>query len=62
MEIKKDIIDRALTNTNWTIFYKQIKEDKEVDDDYSFMVYKGKQYKLNSQLWNLDDFVKVFIG
>ncbi|WP_155213627.1 SIR2 family protein [Streptococcus salivarius] len=62
MEIKRDIIDRARSNKNWTVFYKQIAEEGVVDGDYSFMIYKGEQYKLNSQLWDLRNFVEVFIG
>ena len=70
MEIKKDIIDRALSNINWTLFYKNVAGEDKVTDDYSFMVHKGKQYKLVSDensgldpnLWNLEVFVKSFIG
>lgn len=62
MDLKKEIIDRACSHKNWTLFYKNIIGERPHTSRYSFMVYNGKQYKINCDLWDLRYFVDVFIG
>ena len=59
--IKKTFLDRALENENWTLFYKY--EDKEENaEEGSYMVYKGKKYKINKELWDINVFSGTFLG
>lgn len=62
MDLKKEVINRALSNKNWTLFYKNIIGEEENTSDVSFMVYKGREFKIDSNLWNLKVFVGLFIG
>ena len=62
MELDQSIINRALTNTNWTLFYKSIIGTTEDFNDESFMVYKGEQYIIDENLWDLDVFSNIFFG
>lgn len=61
-DVKKDVIDRALNNANWTIFYKNILNQEEKAEDDSYMIYRGKKYSINFDLWDIDEFSKVFIS
>lgn len=60
MSIKKEIIDKAMNNRNWTLFYKHINQEKPGQDSY--MVYKQKLYKIDRDLWDINEFSKIFIG
>ena len=62
MDLKKEVINRALSNKNWTLFYKNIIGEEENTSDVSFMVYKGREFKIDSNLWDLEVFVGLFIG
>ena len=57
--IKKDIVDKALNNRNWTLFYKHTIQEKEGQDSY--MVYNQKLYKIDRDLWDINEFSKIFI-
>ncbi len=61
-DVKKDVVDRALNNTNWTIFYKNILNQEDVVEDGSYMIYRGKKYSINCDLWDIDNFSNVFIS
>ena len=59
--IKKSFIDRAIKNENWTLFYKY--EEKEVGiEEGSYMIYKGKKYNINKELWDINVFSETFLG
>mgnify|MGYP000921394990 FL=1 len=59
--IKKSFLDRAMKNENWTLFYKY--EDKEENaKEGNYMVYKGKKYNINKELWNINVFSETFLG
>ncbi|WP_037589736.1 MULTISPECIES: hypothetical protein [Bacteria] len=59
--IKKSFLDRAMKNENWTLFYKY--EDKEENtEEGNYMVYKGKKYNINKELWDINVFSETFLG
>lgn len=62
MDIKEEVINRAVCNKNWTLFYKNVIGRTHNTTNLSFMVYKGKQYKIDKNLWDLEEFVELFIG
>lgn len=59
MSIKKEIIDKAMNNRNWTLFYKHTNQEKM--GQYSYMVYNQKLYKIDRDLWDINEFSKFFI-
>lgn len=59
--IKKSFLDRAMKNENWTLFYKY--EEKESGtEEGSYMVYKGKKYNINKELWDINVLSETFLG
>lgn len=60
MSIKKEIVEKALKNRNWTLFYKHTNQEKPGKDSY--MIYNQKLYKINRDLWDINEFSKIFIG
>lgn len=62
MNLKREVISRALSNKNWTLFYKSVVGEEENTSNFSFMVYKGRKFKIDSNLWDLGVFVELFIG
>ncbi len=61
--IKRSIFEKAINNKNWTIFYKSVEEEEESSKKIkSYMIFKGKKYELNKEIWNIDIFVDVFLG
>lgn len=59
--IKKSFLDRAMKKENWTLFYKY--EDKEENaEKENYMVYKGKKYNINKELWDINVFSETFLG
>ena len=62
MDIKEEVIKRAVSNKNWTLFYKNVIGKKQNTTNLSFMVYKGKKYKIDESLWDLEKFVELFTG
>lgn len=59
--MKKSFLEKAMKNKNWTLFYKN-EEGKEELKLGCYMIYKGQQYSLNEDLWDMDVFSKVFLG
>ena len=50
-----------MKNENWTLFYKY--EDKEGGiEEGSYIVYKGKKYSINKELWDINVFSETFLG
>jgi len=60
MSIKKEIVDKALNNRNWTLFYKHTNQEEPGQDSY--MVYNQKLYRIDRDLWDINEFSKIFIG
>ena len=59
--IKQPFLKRAMEKENWTLFYKC--EDKEDSaEEGSYMVYKGRRYPINRELWDIDVFSETFLG
>ncbi len=59
MNIKKEIVDKALGNRNWTLFYKHTNEEELGENSY--MIYNQKLYKIDTDLWDINEFSKIFI-
>ncbi len=53
-DVKEEIITKALTGKNITVFYH------ESDKDY--MIYKAKKYQIDLPLWDIGYFADIFIG
>jgi len=65
MDIKQEIVKKAEANHNWTLFYKRIIGEEckeECKQEISYMVYKGKKYSINQNLWDMDVFADTFLG
>lgn len=59
--IKKSFLDRAIKNENWTLFYKYENEEEGIKEG-SHMIYKGKGYNINKELWDINVFSETFLG
>ena len=60
-DIKQEIVAKAEVNTNWTLFYKNIIGEKS-EQGISYMVYKGKKYFIDKDLWDMENFSEEFLG
>jgi hypothetical protein len=60
-DIKQEIVDKAMSNDNWTLIYKGVSGDN-LSYSHSYMIYKKQKYKLSTELWNIDVFADIFIG
>lgn len=59
--IKHSFVIKALQHENWTLFYHDVDDEKDVlDKDY--MIYKCKKYIINQPLWDMDIFTDTFLG
>ena len=59
--IKKSFLNRAIKNENWTLFYKYEEKESGTEEE-SYMVYKGKKYNINKELWDINVFSETFLG
>lgn len=61
--VKNSFLDRAIKNENWTLFYKYQENDNDkFNEQTSYMVYKGKKYSINIDLWDINVFSEIFLG
>ncbi len=65
--IKESLLDRAMKNENWTLFYKYVEKEKKVggkvnEVDKNYMIYKCKKYNINKELWDINIFSETFLG
>ena len=59
--IKKSFLERAMKNENWTLLYKY-KDREGSTEEGSYMVYKGSEYNINKELWDINVFSETFLG
>lgn len=50
------ILERALCNSNWTLFYE------ETTSSQAYMIYKKQKFMIDKNLWNIDEFANTFLG
>lgn len=60
-DIKEEIVAKAKANPNWTLFYKNI-VGEESEQGISYLVYKGKKYSIDRDLWNMENFSEELLG
>lgn len=53
-DVKKEIINKALSRKNITVFYHE--KDKE------YMIYKSKKYTIDLPVWDINQFADLFIA
>lgn len=54
LDVKSEILERALERKNITIFYQENK--------VNYMIYKSKRYRIDLPLWDINQFADVFLG
>lgn len=59
--IKSSFLKKVTQNKNWTFFYK-CEDGNENTSTESYMIYKGKKYKVNKDLWDINIFSETFFN
>lgn len=53
-DVNKDVLDKAMKNPYYTVFYQE--------STINFMIYKCKKYQVDLSLWDMNVFAETFIG